>query len=100
MLFSLGIGRLLRGQCRDEYRQSSAHDHDGMGDVRRQAVEGTGVQKPGALQGWGAGMSEVDLVDFPSEVVPLLLGLLTGLLIGGALLAWWLWYRRRGGSGG
>lgn len=69
-----------------------------MGDIRRQAVEGTGAPKPGPLQGRGAGMSEVDLVDFPSEVVPLLLGLLTGLLIGGAILAW-LWYRRRGGSG-
>ncbi len=32
-------------------RQSSAHDHDGMGDLRRQAVEGTGAPKPGALQG-------------------------------------------------
>ena len=45
-------------------------------------------------------MREVDLVDFPSEAVPLLLGLLTGLLIGVAVLAWWLWYRRRGGNGG
>lgn len=70
-----------------------------MGDVRRQAVGGTGAPKPGALQERGAGMSEVDLVDFAGEVVPLLLGLLTGLLNGGAVLAWWLWYRRRGGSG-